>query len=93
MGRPYYVYIAANKSNTVLYTGITNSIERRMWEHTNKMSASFTARYNICKLLYYEVFHKPAEAIAREKQIKGGSRKKKIDLITKKNPNYRNLLA
>ncbi|MEK7534426.1 MAG: GIY-YIG nuclease family protein [Patescibacteria group bacterium] len=90
--KQYYVYIAINKVNTVFYTGVTdNLIKRRMYQHKNKMASGFTSRYNINKLVYYEIYNDPNEAIKREKQIKGGSRKKKIDLIKKVNPTFKDL--
>ena len=70
-----------NKNNTVIYTGVTNNLKRRIYEHKEKLADGFTKKYNIAKLVYYEVFDDPENAILREKQIKGGSRKKKIDLI------------
>jgi len=87
----YYVYILSNKNNNVLYTGVTNNLERRMLEHKSKVNASFTAKFNCNKLLYYEEFQWIEEAIAREKQIKGGSRLKKIKLINTHNPNWEDL--
>jgi len=80
-----------NKHNTVLYTGITNDLKRRAGEHKEKMVEGFTKRYNITKLVYYEAFDDPSSAIAREKQIKGGSRKKKADLINDVNSEWRDL--
>ena len=89
--KQFYIYIATNKTNTVLYTGVTNDLVRRMYEHKNKLIAGFTSRYNISKLVYHEVFEDINEAIKREKQIKGGSRQKKIDLIKKLNPTFKDL--
>jgi len=86
----YYVYILTNKSNT-LYTGITNDLHRRLYEHKNKLVPGFTKRYNIDKLIYYEVFDDPISAITREKEIKGWTRKKKIEIIKKENPNFEEL--
>lgn len=86
MSRYYYIYIATNPQNNVLYIGVTNNLVRRMWEHKNKPISSFTSKYNIIKLVYYEVFDDINNAIAREKQIKGGSREKKLKLIESKNP-------
>ena len=80
-----------NKNNTVLYTGISGDLKKRVSQHRNKLIDGFTKRYNVHKLVYYEVFRDPANAIAREKQIKGGSRKKKIDMIEKKNPTWKDL--
>ncbi len=90
--RIYYVYIATNKTNAVLYTGVTNNLERRIYEHKNKLVSSFTSKYNVNKLVYYEEFYFPAEAIAAEKRIKGWVRKKKIELIISLNPNFNDLL-
>ncbi len=87
----YYIYIATNIGNTVLYTGVTNDLKKRIYTHKNKLIEGFTARYNINKLVYYELFTTPQEAIMREKQIKAGSRKKKIALIKKLNPTFRDL--
>jgi len=80
-----------NEHNTVLYTGITNNIVRRVEEHKTNDGGTFTSRYQITKLVYYESTEDPDIAIAREKQIKGGSRKKKIQLIEKINPNWKDL--
>ena len=79
-----------NKSNT-LYTGITNDLYRRLYEHKNKLTPGFTKKYNIDKLIYYEVFDDPESAIQREKEIKGWTRKKKLELIKKINPNFEEL--
>jgi len=80
-----------NKLNTVLYTGITNNLPRRVYEHKNKIGSKFTQKYNINKLVYYEVFSAPEVAIAREKQIKGGSRERKLKLIRGMNPGFRDI--
>lgn len=80
-----------NKSNTVIYVGVTNDLVRRMYEHKRKLVNGFTAKYHINKLVYYEDFEDIKEAIKREKQIKGGSRMKKIELIEKENPLYEDL--
>jgi putative endonuclease len=87
-----YVYIMANNNNTVLYTGVTSDLKVRVKEHKGKRyPGSFTARYNIVKLVYFERFTSIAEAIKREKQIKGGSRKKKVELINLVNPEWEDL--
>ncbi len=87
--RIYYVYIVTNKGNTVIYTGVTNNLKRRVFEHKTKFNArSFTAKYNVNKLVYYEMFSSINQAIQREKQLKAGSRKKKIMLIESKNPEW-----
>ena len=86
----YYVYIMANQTNVTIYTGITNNLERRVWEHkTHADPNSFTARYHVNKLVYYEVTTNPDSAIAREKQITSWSRKKKNQLVERKNPNWK----
>ncbi len=89
--KQYYVYILTNKNNTVLYTGVTNSLTRRIWEHKTHIVDGFTKRYNVTKLVYFEIFNKPSDTIKREKQIKAGSRKKKIELINKLNPKWNEL--
>ncbi len=91
MDRHYYVYIMTNKKNTVLYTGVTNNLRRRVYEHKEKLIKGFTKKYNITKLVYCEVFDRIGDAITREKQIKGGSRQKKIDLINSMNKDWRDL--
>ena len=91
MEKYYFVYILTNPGNTVLYTGVTNDLKRRVYEHRNKVVPGFTAKYNVKKLVYYEVYDDPQYAIAREKQIKSGSRKKKLDLISSFNPDWRDL--
>ncbi len=82
----YYVYILANKVNTVFYTGVTSDLEGRIWQHKQKVYKGFTSRYECNKLVYYEEYQWIQDAIAREKQIKGGSRQKKINLIVTDNP-------
>lgn len=81
----------ANKSGAVLYTGVTSDLQKRAYEHREKTAESFTKKYNATKLVYYEVFDDIVSAIAREKQIKGGSRKKKLDLISSINPEFKDL--
>jgi putative endonuclease len=85
----YYVYILTNKSNT-LYTGFTNNLERRVMEHTISGS-KFTSKYHIDKLVFYEEFASPEEAIVAEKKIKGWTRVKKMNLIKTMNPEFRDL--
>jgi len=80
-----------NKHNTVLYTGVTNDLKKRAWQHREKLVEGFTKRYNVTKLVYYEVSDDVRAAIAREKQIKGGSRQKKVDLVNSMNSGWRNL--
>ena len=86
----YYVYIMTNRSRT-LYTGITNNLERRVYEHKMKLVPGFTARYNITQLAYYEFAGDVESAIAREKQIKGWLKMKKIALIESQNPEWKDL--
>jgi len=87
-----YVYIMTNKNNNVLYTSVTSDLIERVNQHKQKVySKSFTAKYNIYKLVYFEAFESINEAIDREKQIKGGSRKKKIEMINKLNPEWKDL--
>ncbi len=83
----FCVYMMTNAHNTVIYTGITNNLKRRVWEHKSRKGSSFTKRYNVTKLVYYEVTESSETAIRREKQIKGGSRQRKIHLINNINPN------
>ena len=80
-----------NKNNTVLYTGMTNDLIRRVYEHKNNIGSKFTSKYNIIKLVYYEIFGGPENAILREKKIKAGSRQKKIDLINSINESWDDL--
>ena len=87
----YYVYILTSKNNTVLYTGVTNDIKRRVFEHKSELFGGFTKRYHVHKLIYYELFDFVDLAIAREKQIKGYSREKKINLIEAMNPDWKEL--
>lgn len=89
--KQYYVYIATNPSNSVLYTGVTNNLVRRIYEHKQKKYTGFTVKYNVTKLAYFEAYSDVREAIAREKQIKGGSRRKKLELIEKSNSNFADL--
>lgn len=87
-----FVYILANNNNSVLYTGVTSNIKERINQHKiKKHSRSFSPRYNLTRLVYYEQFDTIGEAIKKEKQIKGGSRKKKISLIASKNPEWNDL--
>ncbi len=88
--KSYYVYIMTNRSKT-LYTGITNNLERRVYEHKQKLIPGFTSKYNITKLVYHEENNDVSVAIAREKQIKGWLRAKKIALIESENPAWKDL--
>jgi putative endonuclease len=87
----YFVYIMTNWNNRVIYTGVTNNLARRVGEHKQKLVSGFTSKYNVTKLVYYEVTDSAEVAIAREKQIKGGSREKKVRLVNSMNPEWRDL--
>lgn len=89
--KQYYVYILTNYTNTVLYTGVTNNLVRRVYEHKEHLVKGFTLKYNVNKLVYYEATEDVNSAISREKQIKAGSRQKKIDLINNFNPEWKDL--
>jgi putative endonuclease len=90
--RTFYVYILTNRYNTVLYTGVTNNLGRRLSDHRNRVHPrSFTAQYNVHKLVWFETFTSIRAAIAREKQIKAGSRRKKIALVERENSGWREL--
>ncbi len=80
-----------NSDNRVIYSGITSNLTRRVYEHRNKLVEGFTKKYNVVKLVYYESFEEVEEAIKREKQIKAGSRQKKLDLINSMNPSWDDL--
>ena len=87
----YWIYILTNKHHKILYTGVTNNLFERVTQHKEKSVKGFTFKYNVDKLVYYEQFNHIEEAIAREKQIKAGSRQKKLDLINRFNPEWRDL--
>jgi len=91
MNKTYYVYILRNRSGN-FYIGITSNLIKRVWEHKNKFVKGFTEKYNIDKLIYYEIYSDPETAIAREKQLKNWNRKKKINLIVKMNPKFDELV-
>ena len=93
MHKESYVYLLANKHNNVLYTGVTNDLMRRVYEHKSKLVAGFTQKYNVDRLVYYEVCSDIVTAIEREKQIKGWSRKKKDDLVNALNPSWDDLYS
>jgi putative endonuclease len=86
-----YTYILFNKRNGTLYTGVTSDLSKRVYEHKNKLADGFTKKYNVDKLGYYEQYNDILQAIEREKQIKAGSRKKKIQLIENDNPEWKDL--
>lgn len=87
----YYVYIMTNAYNTVLYTGITNDLHRRVLEHRSGKGSTFTSRYRVTRLVYFETVEDVRVAITREKQIKAGSRQKKLDLVNSMNPEWNDL--
>ena len=89
--RIYYIYIISNLHNTTIYTGVTNDLVRRMEEHKKGLGGVFSKKYKLRKLVYYEIFRDINDAIAREKQIKGGSRMKKLELIESMNPEWNDL--
>jgi putative endonuclease len=89
----YYVYMVSNRWHNVLYIGVTNSLERRMWEHKTKAISGFTKKYNCDRLVYFEICEHIDLAIAREKQLKGWIRAKKDALIAKVNPEWSDLSA
>ncbi len=91
MNKTPCIYILANQSGSVLYIGVTNNLAKRVYEHKNKITPGFTTKYNVTKLVYFEVFETMPAAIEREKQIKGGSREKKLKLIDLSNPNHEDL--
>ena len=87
----YYLYIITNKKNGVLYIGVTNNLERRMFEHKNKLIKGFSSRYNLDKLVYLEVYQYVEDAIKREKNMKKWKREWKINLIVEDNPDWGDL--
>lgn len=91
MDRTYFVYILTNRHNTVIYTGVTNDLLRHVYEHKSKLVEGFTKRYNVDQLVYYKAFDRIENAIVREKQIKAGSRAKKIALVNSMNPEWNDL--
>ncbi len=91
MNKQAYVYLMTNKSNKVIYTGVTSDLIKRIYEHKSKLIDGFTKKYNVNKLVYYEIHDDISEAIKREKQIKNWSRQKKIDLINILNEDWKDL--
>lgn len=87
----YYMYFLTNKTNEVMYVGVTNNLERRLYEHRHGIIEGFSKKYRTHKLVYYEVFDDPANAILREKQIKNWRRSKKDYLVTLKNADWKDL--
>ena len=91
MSKEYYIYLLTNKHNTVIYTGVTNDLIRRIYEHKNKLQKGFTEKYNVDCLVYYEIYNAISDAIKREKQIKGWTRKKKNELVNQFNPTWKDI--
>ena len=91
MTATYYVYLLTNWNNKVMYLGVTNNLERRLYEHKNKLFKGFTEKYNVNKLVYFEETQDVTVAIAREKEIKKWRREKKNQLVNRMNPNWKNL--
>ncbi len=89
--RRYYVYILSNDTNVALYIGVTSNLKRRVYEHKEKLTKGFSEKYDIDKLVYYEVFSDPENAIVREKRLKGGSRVRKNKLVESMNPQWQDL--
>ena len=89
--KKYFVYILTNKSNRVIYIGVTNNLARRIWEHKQKLIEGFTRKYNCTKLVYFEDTESVYAAIEREKQLKNWHREWKINLITENNPDWEDL--
>jgi putative endonuclease len=93
MGAMYYVYILTNWNDKVLYTGVTNNLERRLYEHKNQLVGGFTKKYNVHKLVYFDYTQDVNSVITREKQIKGWTRAKKNNLVESANPKWEDLAA
>lgn len=91
MEKHWCIYLLTNNTNSVLYAGATGNLQKRVWEHKSKVVEGFTQKYHLHKLIYYEIFDTPDEAISREKQIKGWTRKKKEKLIDDFNPKWKDL--
>lgn len=91
MDKESYLYILSNQKGNVLYTGVTNDLAKRVYEHRKKLVNGFTAKYNVNRLVYFEAYDSIDNAIKREKQIKGGSRRRKIQLIESMNPEWDDL--
>ena len=91
MDKEYYVYVLANQRNGTLYVGVTSNLIKRIWEHKNKAVEGFTQKYNVDKLVYFEQYSDPENAIKREKRLKKYNRQWKVELIAKENPEWRDL--
>ena len=92
LDKKYYIYIMTNLNDTVLYTGVSSDLIKRVYEHKNKLIMGFTSKYNVTKLVYFEECGDVYQAITREKQIKAGSRRKKLDLINSVNPDWNDMM-
>ena len=90
--RSYFIYIATNKMDSVLYVGVTNNLARRAFEHKNQLVKGFTSKYNICKIVYFEETSDVKSAITREKQLKNWHREWKLNLIKENNPEFDDLI-
>lgn len=93
MSKRYYVYIATNDEKYILYTGVTNNVDRRIYEHKEGIGSKFTKNYKINRLVYFEEYQDVNQARAREKQLKSGSRIKKVNLINSINPTWKDLIS
>ena len=91
MDKDYYVYVLASQRNGTLYVGVTSNLIKRIWEHKNKAIEGFTQKYNVDKLVYFEQYRDPENAIKREKRLKKYNRQWKLELIEKENPVWRDL--
>ncbi len=91
MNRQPAVYLLTNRPHGTLYTGVTSDLHGRIWQHKNRITKGFSAKYNLTRLVYFELFEDMYQAISREKQIKAGSRKSKVGLIEKANPSWSDL--
>ena len=85
------VYLLTNKPNGTLYIGVTSDLPKRIWEHRNKAIRGFSEKYNLTRLVYFELYRDMREAISREKQLKAGSRRSKVELIESSNPDWKDL--
>ena len=91
MKQSYYIYILTNFKNTTFYIGVTNNLVKRVWQHKTEMVDGFSKKYKLKKLVYFEEYQNPAEAITREKQLKNWHRQWKLNLIKSKNPKFEDL--
>ena len=89
--KKYHIYFLTNTNNTALYIGVTSNLLKRVYQHKTKIYKGFTSKYNCEKLVYFEEYDTPNEAIAREKQLKAGNRKRKNDLVNQENPKWNDL--